>query len=55
MKNKLYSYMVSVGATLIIGPVVWAVWKWGEDMFPFLVVWLIVHPLIKIWKELGDL
>jgi hypothetical protein len=46
------SYVISIGATAIVSPVVWLVWYLAEPLFPILVVWLIIHPMVKIWKEL---
>lgn len=54
-KRKLYDYFVTICAALMIGTPLSLVWNYLPQLFPFVVTWLIIHPIYKIWRELGDL
>jgi hypothetical protein len=50
MSNWVLSYVISVSCAIIVGFPMWLVWKYVPDLFPFVIAWVIFHPLVNIFK-----
>lgn len=53
-RPKIYTFVVTIGASFFFGIPLSIFWNYLPQAFPFVVAWMIVHPVYKIWRELGD-
>lgn len=49
---KSSAFIITIPVALIIGTPMWLIWTYAPPLFPFLIVWLVIHPIYKLWREL---
>lgn len=49
--TKFQGHVACVGAALVIGIPLWLVYKLSPDVFVFVLTWIIVRLIFKIWQS----
>lgn len=50
--TKLQGHIACIGAAILLGIPMWLVYKISPDAFIFLIAWIIVRPIYKLWREI---